>query len=148
MRERIPKLLGLISSITTGTLIACIVWYGITLITEGKSFADSQIPYVTLVQILSIGVICGVLTKLILYTEVKSVKEMILRLLIHYFSMNITVLSCGYFYGWYSPSVSEIIGMCLTTAAVYGFTFAIHYHIEKKISDELNNGLVKYKDKK
>lgn len=148
MKERIPKLLGLISSITTGTLIACMVWYGITLIAEGKSFADSQIPYVTLAQILSIGVICGVLTELILCAEAKNVKEMTLRLLIHYIFINITVLACGYFYDWYSPCVSGIIGMCLTTAAVYGFTFAIHYHNEKKISDELNSELVKYKGKK
>ena len=148
MKERIIRTLNLISAISTGTLIACLFWYGITLITKGEAFFEAQIPYLILGEILSIGVICGIGTELILGgCEEKTPQKVKLRILFHYIFVTAVVLVCGYFYDWYNPNIWGIIGMCLTSAAVYGFTFALNSYIKKKSADEMNKKLMEYNKK-
>lgn len=148
MKERIIRTLNLISAISTGTLIACLFWYGLTLILNGRSFIEAQIPYLVLGEILSVGVICGIGTELILGAcEEKSPKKVKRRILLHYIFVTAVVLICGYFYDWYNTNIWGIIGMCLTSAAVYVFTFALNYYINKKSADEMNKKLMEYNKK-
>lgn len=68
-------MLGYISSVTTGTLVACIVWYGIARLEDGESLLEASLPYVTLPEILLLGILCGVETELLLPRREMSLKQ-------------------------------------------------------------------------
>ena len=65
-KERLKRIANVTTSVTTGTLIACIIWYGVTQFTLGESIRDAKIPYLTLPQILLLGILCGVESELIM----------------------------------------------------------------------------------
>ena len=71
-----------------------------------------------------------------------------IRLTIHYVLVTVSVLVCGYFYGWYTPNFFGVLGMCLTSAAVYFFTSALNYQVFKKTANEMNQKLKEYHEKK
>ena len=53
-----------ITTITTGTLIACIFWGGISILTMGSSLTEANINFLMLPEILSVGIFCGLITEL------------------------------------------------------------------------------------
>lgn len=127
--------------ISTGTLIATAFWYLITLISNGGDILSAQIPYVTLWEILAIGILCGVGTDLILYGCDMSVGIRIRRLFLHYVFVTAVVLVCGYCFGWYALSVSGVVLMCLTSAAVYVFTYSLRSINDGKTAKKMNDKL-------
>ena len=108
----------------------------------------SWIPYAVLPEILSIGVLAGGITELVLPHKDVSNREGMIRLTIHYVLVTVSVLVCGYFYGWYTPNFFGVLGMCLTSAAVYFFTSALNYQVFKKTANEMNQKLKEYHEKK
>lgn len=141
LKKRIIRALLLSTTISTGTLIACAVWYMITLTTNGRPLLSAQIPFVTLWEILSVGIICGAGTELILFSCDESSVKTKIRLGIHYVFINVAVLVCGYFYGWYRISVSGVLGMCFTSAAVYAFTFSLGLSNGRRTAARMNEKL-------
>lgn len=99
-------------------------------------------------EILSIGVLAGGITELVLPHKDVSNREGMIRLTIHYVLVTVSVLVCGYFYGWYTPNFFGVLGMCLTSAAVYFFTSALNYQVFKKTANEMNQKLKEYHEKK
>lgn len=140
-KERCKRMLNIISAVTTGTLIACIVWYGITVLAEGEDITDAMLPYLTLPQILLLGILCGVESELILSNTGRLPGKGWVWCLLHYVMVTATALICGYFYGWYEVSVSGIILMCLTSAAIYLFASYLKYRTGKKETDAMNECL-------
>lgn len=137
-----------ISDISTGTLIACIIWSGVTLISQGRSVFEEDLPYMTLVQILLLGVICGIGTELILPDKDMSSKEGTIRIAIHGVFITACVLILGLLYDWYAFSISGVLLMCLTSAAIYAATSFVNYQTNKKAADEMTERLNKMlKDK-
>lgn len=145
MKKRFHRLLHLISTVTTGTLAVYMFWDIITLSLAGKNILMSQIPSLALPEILSVGILCGVATELLLPNRELPVTEGRIRCIIHYALINAIVLICGYLYGWYALDAASILLMCLTSAGVYVFTFLLNFHKDKKMSDEMNEKLEKYK---
>lgn len=144
--KRIKRTISLISSISTGTLIACIVWYGITLISEGVSVFEADIPYITLAQIFLLGTVCGIATELIIPDKDMTSKEGIIRVIIHGIFITVAVLILGLLYGWYSFSVSGVLLMCLTSAVIYAATTFFDYQTSKKSADEMTERLNEIKN--
>ncbi|MDE7324846.1 MAG: DUF3021 domain-containing protein [Lachnospiraceae bacterium] len=143
------RMLNVITSVTTGVLVACIFWNGITLAADGESFLEAKIPYLTLVQILVLGILCGVESEFIMpHDEYLPPKKNRGRYLMHYAVVTGTALVCGYFYEWYELSVSGILLMCFTSAAIYLFTSYLKYRSGKKEADEMNEYLWEYHKKK
>lgn len=141
LKKRIKKMLLYTVCITTGTILACAFWYMVTLISKGLPILSAQVPYMILWQILSVGILCGVGTELILGgRECTPAKEK-LKVIIHYVFINLAVLVCGYFYDWYKLSISGILLMCLTSVAVYAFTVFIGHANELKLADKMNQKL-------
>lgn len=141
-KERWKRMFNLISLVTTGTLIACMVWYGITVLTEGGQLKEAKMPYLTLPQILLLGILCGVESELILrWEECRAKGWGLAHYVVHYAVVTVTALVCGYFYGWYEVTVSGVLLMCLTSAAIYAFTFYLRYHIGKKDAEAMNEYL-------
>ncbi len=140
MKSRIVRMLGMTATISAGTLIACAVWNMITLLENGKSLLEAQIPYVTLWEILLVGAVCTIVTELLPPdAEVSPVRPVL-----HYVLITTSVLVLGYFYGWYKVSISGILLMCLTVAAVYIFTTLLMYMHYKRTADRMTEGLKIY----
>ncbi len=148
MKNRFKRFLSVTTAAVTGTLIACIFWYGIYCLTGQRQLWHSWIPYAVLPEILSIGVLAGGSTALVLPHKAGSNREGMRRLTIHYVLVTVSVLVCGYFYGWYTPNFFGVLGMCLTSAAVYFFTSALNYQVFKKTANEMNQKLKEYHEKK
>ncbi len=144
MRNRMKRILRLVTTITTGTLIVCMGWYYLTLVLSGESVTKASIPFLTLPEILSVGILCGISTEFLLPQRELHIKEVRIRLIIHYALINIIVLICGYFYGWYDLDPGSVLLMCMTSAGVYAFTFFMNYYKDKKTSDEMNEKLKRY----
>lgn len=142
-KERLKRMVNVTTSVTTGTLIACTIWYGITQFTLGKSLADARIPYLTLPQILSLGILCGVESELIMPNDDRLPKEYWMRYVLHYIMVTVTALICGYFYGWYEPTFSGILLMCITSMGIYMFASYLKYRSGKKEADAMNAYLEK-----
>lgn len=139
--QRIKRAMRFISDISTGTLIACIIWYGVTLITQGRSVLEEAIPYMTLAQILLLGIICGIGTELICPDKDMSSKEGMIRIVIHGIFITVSVLILGLLYEWYTFSVGGVLFMCLTSAVIYAATSFVNYQTHKKTADEMTERL-------
>ena len=99
---RWKRMLNVITSVTTGVLAACIFWYGITLAVSGESIVGADIPYLTLVEILLLGILCGVESELIMPDDERPPREgNRVRYLLHYVVVTATALVLGYFFDWY-----------------------------------------------
>ena len=127
MKNRFKRFLSITTASATGTLIACIVWYGVYCLSGHREILHSWIPYMVLPEILSIGVLAGAVTEYVLIT--------------------LGVLVCGWLYGWYELSVVGVLAMCLTSAAVYLFTSALNYQIYKKTAEQMNEKLKEHHKK-
>ena len=145
---RIKRALNLTATISTGTLIACIVWYGIALTLHGKTLLDADIPYITLGEILLLGTVCGTATELILPDRDVSSKEGVIRLIIHGVFITSAVLVLGLIYGWYEFSIDGVLLMCLTSAVIYAVTYFVNFRANKKIADEMTERLNEMKQRK
>ncbi len=149
MWNRIKKMLSIITASTTGTLIACIFWGGITNLVNGNPPFQGQISFIMLPEILLIGVLTGIITELIL-PQKKDMgnREAMIRLVIHYVLITAVVLTCTYFYGWYAPTFGGVLCMCITIAAVYSFTAEMNYQAYKRTANEMNEKLKEFHAKK
>ena len=122
MKNRFKRFLSVTTAAVTGTLIACIFWYGIYCLTGQRQLWHSWIPYAVLPEILSIGVLAGGITELVLPHKDVSNREGMIRLTIHYVLVTVSVLVCGIFFTVGTlPNFFGVLGMCLTSAAVYFF---------------------------
>lgn len=146
-KERRKRMLNVITSVTTGTLIACTVWYGITRLASGEGIREARIPYLTLPQILVLSILCGVESEFIMPNDDRPPKESWRRYLLHYATVTATALICGYFYEWYEPTVSGILLMCLTSAGIYVFASYLKYRSGKKDADVMNECLEEIRKK-
>lgn len=48
LKKHIIKIIELTTYISFGTLIACAVWYLVTLLSRGEAIASASMPYITL----------------------------------------------------------------------------------------------------
>lgn len=139
-------MLGFINTITTGTLIACIFWYGLVRLEDGEPLMEASVSYLVLPEILLLGTLCGVETELLLPEREMTLREERLRTVIHFTLITATVLVCGHFFDWYSLTFSGVLLMCLTTALIYLFTCFVNYWKQKKETDKMNEHLKKYRN--
>ena len=122
-----------ITTITTGTLIACIFWGGISILTMGSSLTEANINFLMLPEILSVGIFCGLITELAFYSKREPKKKTFwIWIAVHYIAVTI---------------VGNVIAMCLTSAGVYGFTFFLNYYRNKIIANAMNEKLEQYHSK-
>lgn len=93
MKNRFKRFLFITTVSATGTLIACIVWYGVYCLSGHREILHFWIPYMVLPEILSIGVLAGAVTELVLPPKDMEKWEGMLRLVVHYV---LITLGCWY----------------------------------------------------
>lgn len=76
-------------------------------------------------------------------------KEIILRIFIHYIYVNVIVLWCGLWFGWYDiNSMAMIMGMLATIAIVFGSVSFVCWKKAEKESLLINERLKEYQGEK
>ena len=148
MKKRLSRALFLIDVISIGTFLACTVIYGLFILSSGQSIAQAEVPYILLWEIISVGVVCGVGTEIIL-GRVLNGDELSgfgikIRYAVHYIFINAVVLGLGYFFKWYVFVTKGIVLMCVTIAAVYGFTTLTGYLISVNDAGKMNKKLKRF----
>ncbi len=96
-------------------------------------------------QILLVSFVCSLSELFFGMPEGKefSKKQWIVRWVLCYIYVNIVVLGCGFYFGWFSPeSIPMVIGMMLCIAAVYLFAYVVIYFMDVKTADRMNQKLL------
>lgn len=144
MRRKIMKRLSAFvkyfTFITTGVLIVNAVVYSAYNIT----IIDSD----NLWKILSAGAVTALVT-VAFYTDSTGEREIApITMLCHYGVMCVIMIIMGTMFGWMKLDALGIFVMCITVAAVYGFTYLMSYLTGKRDADEINKALLKRKGEK
>lgn len=148
LKKHIIKIIELTTYISFGTLIACAVWYLVTLLSRGEPIASASMPYITLWEIPLLGFLCAVGTDIAMSASSElTANQVRVRIALHYVYINAVVLICGYFFGWYELTVSGVLLMLLTSAVIYAFTFFFTFFKDIKTADKMNRRLKDYKEK-
>ncbi len=148
-KKHLIRIIELTSFISFGTLIACGVWYFVTLASKDIPILSASIRYITLWEIPLLGFICALGTDLIFGDRSEMMpSKVIMRIIIHYIYINAAVLVCGYFFEWYDLTFAGVVLMLMTSAAIHGFTYFFGYLNGVKTADKMNRGLSDYKDKR
>ena len=120
--------------ITTGIVILFIVLCFIQDDTDG-------ISTVTLAEIPAAALLTSVVTVFFYPSEEKPAKSFRIQLLIHYVLLCVVMNVAGVLFGWIEFGLTDILLMCVSTAAVYAFTYAVTYISSMQDADELNRAL-------
>lgn len=126
--------------ITVGVLIVCAVNF---------QLSDLEaIPRETLWQILLSGGLTAGVTTLFYPKENVSKVPFLIGIAIHYAALCIVMILCGHWFGWLEYKPAGIVMMLLSVAGVYALVFGVHYMIDLKRADEINQKLrEKYGDR-
>lgn len=149
MKKHIIRIVELTTYISFGTMIACGIWYLVTLVSMDMPIMTAEIQYITLWEIPLLGFLCAVGSDVAMtYSPDITTAQAIIRIILHYIYINTVVLVCGYFFGWYELNVWEVLLMLLTSAVIYGFTYFFAYFRNVQTADKLNRKLKDYRENK
>ncbi|MBQ7942517.1 MAG: DUF3021 family protein [Lachnospiraceae bacterium] len=95
-------------------------------------------------QILLVSFVCSLSELFFGMPEGKeySKRQWIVRWVLCYIYVNVVVLGCGFYFGWYLPdSMPMVVGMLLCIAAVYSFVYGVIYFMDVKTAEQMNQKL-------
>lgn len=150
MKKRIMRFLHYTVIVSFGTLIACVIFAGISILSNGKDLLSANVPYIMLPEILLLGIICAAATELLLGRVIDAETgktETRIRYALHYVFITLAVLVCGYLFGWYDPCAEKVLWMCFASAAVYAFVYFFSRLSGSITAEKMNEGLKKFKKK-
>lgn len=119
--------------ITTGILFVCAINFAIE---DGVA-----IPKNTLWQILLSGFLTSVVTVIFQPEETDGGKVACIKLLLHYVSLCLVMISCGIWFGWMKFNLPGILMMVISVAVVYLFASLFYYIIDIRQADAINKML-------
>lgn len=146
VKMKLKRILSLCSTTTTATLLVSAFWVFLNTVLNGRDILTEKIDFLILPQILLVGILTGAGSVLILEKEEMSVREAIIRQVIHLIYICAVVLGLGAWFDWYTVSVMGVVLMLFSVAAVYVLTYFIDYHQSKKLADRLNEKLKNMND--
>lgn len=138
---KLKRILSLCSTTTTATLLVSAFWVFLNTVLNGRDILTEKMDFLILPQILLVGILAGAGSVLILEKDEMSVREAIIRQVIHLIYICAVVLGLGAWFDWYTVSVMGVVLMLFSVAAVYVLTYFIDYHQSKKLADRLNEKL-------
>lgn len=96
-------------------------------------------------QILTVSFLCS-LSEIIFATpdgKEMSKTQWIVRWILCYIYVNVVVLGCGFYFGWYLPeSMPMVVGMLVCIAAVFAFVYGVTYYMDVRTADQMNQKLL------
>ena len=94
-------------------------------------------------QILLVSLLCSLCTAV--YQEEMSRK---LQKILIFLVINIIVLGCGVWFGWFRPeNLPEVVGMLLIIALVFLIVSAVMWRMEKQMAVQMNERLREYQER-
>lgn len=141
IKMKIKRILSLCSTTTTATLLVSAFWVFLNTVLSGRDILTEKIDFLILPQILAVGFFTGAGSVLTLEKDDMSLRETIIRQVIHIIYICAVVLGLGAWFNWYTVSPVGIVLMLLSVAAVYALTYFIDYHQSKQLANELNEKL-------
>lgn len=137
----LKRLIFYTATITTFTLLACAVWITMEAMEKGISLQASFLPTALLWQVLTAGLLCGLVTAVLISGEVRTRKEVFVHFGTHYLLINSIILGCGALFGWYTVTPIGVVMMLVTIALVYVAVATMAYLRDKSIADKINERL-------
>ena len=93
-------------------------------------------------QILGVSALCALWCVVYWSKEELSKKAMLARSILHFVLVDLTVLVCGFWFGWFFLSDWKmIVGMEITVIAVYLAVVGVSYLADRRKSDKMNRKL-------
>lgn len=149
MKKHIIRIVELTTYISFGTLIACGIWYLVTLVSMDMPIMTAEIQYITLWEIPLLGFLCAIGSDIAMTCSPDiTAAQATIRIILHYIYINTVVLVCGYFFEWYELNIWGVLLMLLTSAVIYGFTYFFTYFRTVHTADKLNRKLKDYRKNK
>lgn len=121
------------STITTCILIVCAVNFFLS--------DSTEIPGDTLFRILLSGFATALVTAVFYYREIKTHKQFLIIIILHYVLLCGIMIGLGVWFGWMDFDLGGIIMMLVSVAVVYALTMLMNYIVAKKDADEINKML-------
>lgn len=137
----LKRLIFYTATITTFTLLACAVWITMEVMEKGISLQADFLPTALLWQVLTAGLLCGLVTTVLIREEAQTRKGLIVHFSIHYLLINAIILGCGALFDWYTMTPVGVVLMMVTIALVYVAVTIISYLRDKSIADKINERL-------
>ncbi|MDD2993168.1 MAG: DUF3021 domain-containing protein [Pygmaiobacter sp.] len=140
----LKRLAFYISVITTFTLLASAVWITIEAVEAGQTLQQAFLTGATEWQVLIAGLLCGVVTAVLIPGESKTRREWITRFCVHYLLINAIILGCGALFGWYTVTPVGVVYMMITVALVYVAVATMTYLRNKSTAEKINERLEQF----
>ena len=121
------------STITTCILIVCAVNFFLS--------GGTEIPGDTLFRILLSGFATALVTAVFYYREIKTHKQFLIIIILHYVLLCGIMIGLGVWFGWMDFDLGGIIMMLVSVAVVYALTMLMNYIVAKKDADDINRML-------
>lgn len=118
---------------TTGILSICAIHITLS--------GEKTIPSMILWQILFAGLVTTAVTIYFASIQAVDTKINMIRLIMHYIALSLTMIGIGYWFHWIEMNVLGIIIMLLSVAFVYVFSMMMYYFLDKKEAEEMNEKL-------
>lgn len=126
--------------ITVAILIVCAVIFSL-------SGMDS-LPKETLWQILLSALLTACITVFLHLGDCNKKSTFVGSIFLHYIALCLIMIICGRWFGWLELNFTGIIMMLVAVAVVYLLAFLIHYMIDVKQAEKINQKLKeKYGDR-
>lgn len=136
MLGRLESIVTLFTRITTGILFVAAVYIHIFW------GSDTSLEVGLLWQILIVGAICSVGSFLLPFEKMEKggmSKGIVLRTILYYLYINITVLGCAFYFGWCDlDDWKMVLGMVAAIAFVFVVVSAVSYWIEYQTAEKMN----------
>ncbi|MGN0609242.1 MAG: DUF3021 family protein [Oscillospiraceae bacterium] len=129
----LKSFVGFFSTITTCILIVCAVNFFLS--------GGTEIPGDTLFQILLSGFATALVTAVFYYREIKTQKQFLIIITLHYVLLCGIMIGLGVWFGWMDFDLGGIIMMLVSVAVVYALTMLMNYIVAKKDADDINRML-------
>ncbi len=134
--ERIKLLFDVFTKVTTCTLFGAMLYC--LIFSPGVSFGVEMLWQILVVAFLTSA---GTL----MYTDDIKKNSMKVRCVLHYLMVNVIVVVCGLWFGWFeADSLTEVIGMLILIAVIFLTVSVVSWRKVMKEADLMNSKLAEY----
>ena len=102
---------------------------------------EGVLPKNTIWYILLSGLLTAMVTVLFHLENINTWRQFVIRAIFHYLSLSAVMIVLGNLFGWMEPDLSGIIMMLGSVGAVYLITFTVHYIMDLKQAEKINEKL-------
>lgn len=119
--------------VTTGTVIAFVVYTAI--------IGVKEVPIIMVAEIPAAGLVTALIATAMLFKEQRTRKGTAAVTVLNYILVSAAMVALGLLFGWIEFEIKQILLMFACVVFVYAFTVIISYFTLKKEADEINEAL-------